>query len=220
MINDSAGGTAPLGKHALVLGASVAGLLAARVLSEFYTTVTVVERDELDDADVNRRGVPQGRHIHGLLMRGALAMDELLPGLLDELADNGASVFDGTDLSRLHFCMNGHLAVRRGSSRQIRVYNCTRPFLELHIRRRVRAIPNVVVLDRCDVVDYCVGKSRVTGARVRDRDGGAESALSADLVVDATGRGSPYAGIASPIRLRTAQCRRGGGALDASPVSC
>ena len=209
MINDSAGGTAPLGKHALVLGASVAGLLAARVLSEFYTTVTVVERDELDDADVNRRGVPQGRHIHGLLMRGALAMDELLPGLLDELADNGASVFDGTDLSRLHFCMNGHLAVRRGSSRQIRVYNCTRPFLELHIRRRVRAIPNVVVLDRCDVVDYCVGKGRVTGARVRD-----PRRWRGVCAVRGSGRRRdrarfPYAGIASPIRLRTAQCRRG-----------
>lgn len=80
-----AGDMATIGEHAIVLGASMAGLLAARVLADFYTTVTVVERDTLDDTAVVRRGVPQGRHIHGLLMRGAHALEELLPGILDDL---------------------------------------------------------------------------------------------------------------------------------------
>ena len=89
--------------QALVLGGSMAGLLTARTLSDFYDTVTVVERDELKEVSVDRRGVPQGRHIHGLLLRGAHALEDLLPGILDELVDGGARVFDGQDMSQLYF---------------------------------------------------------------------------------------------------------------------
>jgi predicted NAD/FAD-dependent oxidoreductase len=92
---------APIGKHAIALGASMAGLLAARVLGDFYTTVTVVERGTLGDTAAVRKGVPQGRHTHGLLMRGAQALEELFPGFLDQLIDDGAVVFDGADLSQL-----------------------------------------------------------------------------------------------------------------------
>jgi 2-polyprenyl-6-methoxyphenol hydroxylase-like FAD-dependent oxidoreductase len=189
MVINSAVQTAKLGKHAIVLGASMAGLLAARVLADFYTTVTVVERDIMaDNADV-RRGVPQGRHTHGLLMRGAQALEELFPGLLDQLVDHGAAVFDGTDLSRLYFNMNGHLAVRTGAVEGIKSYNMTRPFLECHVRRRLRAVPNVVILDDHDVVEICVtANGRATGARVVGRSSRLESELVADLVVDATGR--------------------------------
>ena len=70
---------AKIGNHSIVLGASMAGLLAARALSDFFDTVTVVERDMLPDDPVNRRGVPQGRHPHGLLARCALALEELFP---------------------------------------------------------------------------------------------------------------------------------------------
>jgi 2-polyprenyl-6-methoxyphenol hydroxylase-like FAD-dependent oxidoreductase len=181
---------AAIGEHAIVLGASMAGLLAARVLSEFYATVTVVERDTLGDSAVVRRGVPQGRHIHGLLMRGARAVEELFPGLLDELADDGAAVFDGTDLSKLYFCMGGHVAVRTGAAKEITIYNATRPFLECHVRRRVRAVPNVTFLDDHDVIDVCLAGARVTGARVVSRSSRVESTMKADLVVDATGRGA------------------------------
>lgn len=64
-----------IGEHAVVLGASMGGLLAARVLADFYQTVTVVERDTLPDDPANRRGVPQGRHVHALLTRGAQILD-------------------------------------------------------------------------------------------------------------------------------------------------
>jgi 2-polyprenyl-6-methoxyphenol hydroxylase-like FAD-dependent oxidoreductase len=97
----------PIGEHAIVLGASMAGLLAARVLADFYTTVTVVERDILGDSVAARRGVPQGRHTHALLMRGAQALEELFPDLLAQLVDGGAVLFDGTDLSKFYFCMKG-----------------------------------------------------------------------------------------------------------------
>jgi 2-polyprenyl-6-methoxyphenol hydroxylase-like FAD-dependent oxidoreductase len=191
---------APVGEHAIVLGGSMAGLLAARVLADFYQTVTVVERDTLADTAAARKGVPQGRHIHGLLMRGAQALEELFPGFLDQLVDDGAAVFDGTDLSKLHFCMNGHLAIRTGAAAGLRIYNTTRPFLEGQVRRRVQGIRNVAILDDHDVVDICVaGGGRVTGARVVDRSTNVAAELQADLVVDATGRGSR-----TPAQLRRA----------------
>src|SRR6202008_2626734 len=107
---------AKLGEHAVVLGASMAGLLAARALAEFFETVTVVERDALSHAADHRRGVPQGRHIHGLLLRGAGALEELFPGILDELVEAGSPSMDYRDLSRLHFNMGGHLAAQSGAA--------------------------------------------------------------------------------------------------------
>ena len=71
-----------IGEHAVVLGASMGGLLAARVLADFYETATVVERDVLADDAVNRRGVPQGRHVHALLGRGSQVLAELFPGFV------------------------------------------------------------------------------------------------------------------------------------------
>ena len=94
---------AKLGEHAVVLGASMGGLLAARVLVDFFRTVTVVERDELSDDPASRRGVPQGRHTHLLLPRGAQIVEELFPGILDELVADGTPVWNDADLSKLHF---------------------------------------------------------------------------------------------------------------------
>jgi 2-polyprenyl-6-methoxyphenol hydroxylase-like FAD-dependent oxidoreductase len=181
-----------LGEHAVVLGASMAGLVAARALAEFFETVTVVERDALSDTPDHRRGVPHGRQIHGLLLRGAQALEELFPGILDELLGAGAPSFDYRDLSKLHFNMGSHLAVQSGSIEGLRAYTPSRPFLESHIRRRVRSIPNIAFLDNHDVVDVTSNTSRdhITGARIVSRHTHSESELSADLVVDATGRGA------------------------------
>ena len=72
-------------ERAVVLGAGMAGLLAARVLSECYDSVTVVERDKSLECPSPRKGVPQGRHVHMFLSRGTQVLAELFPGLLDEL---------------------------------------------------------------------------------------------------------------------------------------
>src|SRR5882757_1038858 len=82
------------GQRAIVCGASMGGLLAARVLSDFYEEVTLVERDRLPDGAEQRRGVPQGRHLHSLLSTGSKALGQLFPGLLDELVAAGAKVLD------------------------------------------------------------------------------------------------------------------------------
>jgi 2-polyprenyl-6-methoxyphenol hydroxylase-like FAD-dependent oxidoreductase len=183
-------GRAPIGSHAVVLGASMAGLLAARSLADFFDTVTVVERDPLPDTMAGRRGVPQGRHLHALLARGAQAIEELFTGVLDELVHAGAQYFDGQDLSRLHYNLGGHLVARSGSAPSFTAYCATRPFLEGHVRRRVRGIPNVNLLDEHNIASltWTSDHRRVTGARVVSRHTGEGITLNADLVVDATGR--------------------------------
>jgi len=180
-----------LGEHAVVRGASMGGLLAARVLADFYETVTVVERDVLPETSANRRGVPQGRHVHLLLGRGSQVLEELFPGFLDELVAAGAPSFDG-DMSKLYLSNGGHLFPRSGRAKDIPFFLPSRPLLESHVRRRVRAVANVTVLDGHDVVELTSTppRDRVTGALVRARPDGSERVLGADLVVDAMGRGA------------------------------
>ncbi|CQD21677.1 2-polyprenyl-6-methoxyphenol hydroxylase-like oxidoreductase [Mycobacterium lentiflavum] len=183
---------AKIGIHAVVLGASMAGLLAARSLSEFYDVVTVVDRDPLPDIGVPRRGVPQGKHLHGLLPRGAQVLEEFFPGILDELVVDGAHYVDGRDLSQLYYDVGGHLMVRTGSATSFTAYLATRPFLEDHVRARLRAIRNVTLLDEHDIVELTstADQHRVNGAQVVDRRTREDRTLHADLVVDATGRGA------------------------------
>jgi 2-polyprenyl-6-methoxyphenol hydroxylase-like FAD-dependent oxidoreductase len=184
-----------LGERAVVLGAGMAGLLAARVVSEFYETVTLVERDVLPSASAQRRGVPHGRHLHALLSSGSHALDRLFPGLLDDLVAAGANVCDEGNLSRVSMRVGGHELNRSGTFAEpsaLVLYIASRPLLESHVRQRVRAIDNVSVLDGHDVVEPIADQPhRVTGARVANRETGAECVLEADLVIDATGRGAP-----------------------------
>ena len=178
-----------IGDRAVVLGASMAGLLAARVLTEAYGQVTVIDRDELPETPTHRRGVPHGRHIHALGARGQQVLEELFPGLTAELVEDGAPA--GDMLTDARFYLSGH---RLHQARTGLMLLCaSRPFLEGHVRARVRALPNLRFLDRCDVVGLATTPDgrRVTGARVlRRADGSAEELLGADLVVDASGRGS------------------------------
>jgi 2-polyprenyl-6-methoxyphenol hydroxylase-like FAD-dependent oxidoreductase len=178
-----------IGDHAVVLGASMAGLLAARVLTNAYAQVTVIDRDHLPQASVHRRGVPHGRHVHALLARGQQVLEELFPGLTAELVAHGVPA--GDVLGNGRWYLNGH-RLRQASTGLVAVC-ASRPFLEGHVRARVRALPNVTFLDACDILGLAntPDGGRVTGTRVRRRaDGGAEEVLHADLVVDATGRGS------------------------------
>jgi 2-polyprenyl-6-methoxyphenol hydroxylase-like FAD-dependent oxidoreductase len=180
--------------HSVVLGAGMAGLLAARVLSEFYETVTVVERDELPEIPVQRKGIPQGSHVHAFMSAGSHVLGRLFPGLLDELVAGGANVWDDGDLSRVcfrfgryEFKTSGRFADPAASA----TYLASRPFLEMHVRRRVRGIGNVRMLDGHDaVVPVADTPDRVTGVRVVNRETGDATVLNAQLVVDAMGRGA------------------------------
>jgi 2-polyprenyl-6-methoxyphenol hydroxylase-like FAD-dependent oxidoreductase len=178
-----------IGDHAVVLGASMAGLTAARVLADAYQRVTVLERDALPATAAHRKGVPQSRHAHGLLAGGRAALEELFPGLTDELVANGALTGDLQADTRWY---NQGLRLCPGPS-DLRALAVSRPLLEQCVRDRVRVLGNVRLVDRCDAAGL-VGTPdgrRVCGVRViRRTDGSAEEMLEADLVVDATGRGS------------------------------
>lgn len=178
-----------VGDHAVVLGASMAGLLAARVLTDAYDQVTVLERDILPHDMASRRGVPQGHHVHALHARGRELLDELFPGFTEQVVQAGAAVGDSLGLVRWQ--LSGH------QLRQVHIglpgLGASRPFLEGHVRRRVQALPSVRFVEGRDVVGLVTDddRRRVTGVRVGHRaEGGAEQTVPADLVVDATGRGS------------------------------
>src|ERR1700757_3688243 len=154
-----------LGERAVVLGASMGGLLAARVLADFFETVTVVERDALPDDDpVVRRGGPQGRHVHVLLARGAEILDELFPGFLDELVADGAPVWDDGELSKLHLSFGGHDILRSGKiakePKALAIHMPSRPFLECRVRRRLQAMSSVTILSRHEVVELAATPDR------------------------------------------------------------
>jgi 2-polyprenyl-6-methoxyphenol hydroxylase-like FAD-dependent oxidoreductase/ketosteroid isomerase-like protein len=181
------------GDHAVVLGASMGGLLAARVLADFYERVTLVERDTLPTNPENRRGVPQGRLIHAIQARGTSILEELFPGFVDGLTAMGVECWDDGDLSKLHLVLGGHPLVRSGIAPDApSVLFPSRPLLEWSVRQRVKAIPNVTFLEGHDVLGLMTTSdlTRVTGARVSGHAEDHETTLSADLVVDATGRGS------------------------------
>lgn len=180
------------GNHAVVLGASMGGLLAARVLADFYDRVTVVERDVLPTEPVNRRVFPgpddsrRARAVHSDPRRA-------VPGVRGELKAAGVDCWDDGDLSKLHLAAAGHVMTRRGIAPNAPVILFpSRPLLEWHVRRRLRAIGNVTFLENHDVVGLTATAhgGRVTGASVVDRENDNPKTLGAELVVDATGRGS------------------------------
>ena len=178
--------------HAVVIGGGVGGLLAARVLTEAFDRVTIVERDHLQAQMEDRRGVPQGRHVHGLQARGVEIFDELFPGLVAEAEAEGGSV--GTDLSRCHFAPGGRL-LSQTSWPMAPVLFVSRPFLESAVRRRVTSHPRVAVSDGTVVTGLLHGAptggaaASVLGVRVAGVAADSEDRpLEADLVVDASGR--------------------------------
>jgi 2-polyprenyl-6-methoxyphenol hydroxylase-like FAD-dependent oxidoreductase len=180
-------GVADVGDRAVVVGGSLAGLLAARVLADGFERVTVVERDPLPDEPSTRPGVPQGSHVHVLQEAGRATLEDLFPGYGEDLLSAGGLLIDVvSDL--VHYEEGGYLA--EGPSR-IPAYFATRPLLERIARRRVVAHGGIVLRAGCRCTDYLVDEDETTveGVVVRDGDAAPED-VAADLVVDSTGRAS------------------------------
>jgi 2-polyprenyl-6-methoxyphenol hydroxylase-like FAD-dependent oxidoreductase len=178
--------------RAIVIGASMGGLLAARALSEHFCEVLVLERDELSAEPRHRRGVPQSRHSHHLLGSGLLAIEAAFPGFTAELRSRGAILADPSEMTQVYsgFTMPN---APRAEKRLL----ASRPLIETTVRTRLIALPNVRLRQGVAVNELTTDadRRRVTGVRVEDRHAaeavaGAEDVLTADLVVDASGRGS------------------------------
>jgi 2-polyprenyl-6-methoxyphenol hydroxylase-like FAD-dependent oxidoreductase len=178
-------------RHAVVIGGSVAGLCVARVLADHFARVTVVERDVPPQATLFRVGAPQARHPHVLLKGGELALDQLFPGLHQELLGYGALLINaGRDLALQLFGQ-----WRRPYRSAIDVIACSRPLLESALYRRLASHPGVLFIHEREVVGLCTDERRthVTGVQLRTRNGHAldqGTVIEANLVVDASGRSS------------------------------
>ena len=181
-------------QHAVVIGASISGLLAARALANHFNQVTVIERDILPPPGDPRKGVPQGHHAHVLLARGRDLLESFYPGLTQELAAQGAVAGDLSETSRW---FSDGTYTRNFKSGLLSV-QVSRPLLEGAIQSRMRALPNVTVLENHDAAGLLTAPAdagtdvRVTGVRVIDRarPEPVEKQLAAGLVVDAGGRGT------------------------------
>ncbi|MGY1502998.1 NAD(P)/FAD-dependent oxidoreductase [Streptomyces sp. QTS52] len=171
---------------AIVIGASAAGLFAAAALSEF-ANVTIVERDSLPSGPQARRGVPQARHAHLVWSGGVKAFNELLPGIVGDVVASGARLVHimGDMVSRAP----NEVWFRRFMTTHHRNLVCSRDLLDWQLRERVLSIEHISVMQDTTVLGLDGSATRVTGVRVRD---GADNELTldADMVVDASGRGS------------------------------
>ena len=180
------------GRHAVVLGGSLAGLLAARVLADHFEEVTLIERDAYPDTSEARRGIPQANHVHGLLARGSEILEELFPGVQEEMIAAGAPVVDIAN--EIAWFTPAGWGVRFPSD--IMVLSFTRPLLDLHVRRRLAEHPRVKILDNTDVLRLLPGaeSNQLAGVlicpRASENDRRVAKELRADLVVDTTGRAS------------------------------
>lgn len=178
--------------HAVVIGGSIAGLCAARVLADSYSAVTVYERDELPSAPANRAAVPQDRHLHMLMARGAMEFEDLFPGLLKDMVAAGVPILENRP-DCIHLGAAGHVLGTGHTLRdEFTAYVPSRPHLEWQIRRRVQAIDNVSI-QRRSVAEprFDAARERVTGLLLDPESAGDEPQfVAADLVVDAAGRGT------------------------------
>src|ERR1700728_390602 len=169
-------------KHAIVIGGSMAGLLAGRVLADRYERVTVLDRDTFSEVGEHRRGVPQGVHTHALLCSGRQMMDRWLPGLSEDLLAAGAVRGDVLGSTRWYFG-SGRLCQCTSGLEGLRL---SRPLLEGIVRERVRKIRNLAIVENRVVETLVMSSDRLRVIGVRTP----EETVYADLVLDASGRGS------------------------------
>ncbi len=179
--------------HAVVIGGSIAGLCAARVLSDCYARVTVYERDELPSGPENRATVPQDRHLHLLMARGAMEFDELFPGLLEDMVAAGVPMLQNRP-DCIHLGAAGHVLGTGHTLRdEFTAYVPSRPHLEWQLRKRVQDIDNVEIARRSVAEPrFDRARQRVTGVLLDAEapQGGEPEFVPTDFVVDAAGRGT------------------------------
>ena len=175
------------GRHAVVVGAGIAGLCAARILADAFDEVVLIDRDPLPDEPVVRDGVPQARQIHILWEAGRATLEELFPGYSEDLVAAGGVSING----QRDFYMYSQGNYLAAGSNPFPLYAATRPLYEQLLRRRVSDHDDIHLRGSCPFVGYLADDAATTikGVVVRNQDGEQEE-LAADLVVDATGRTS------------------------------
>ena len=172
--------------RAIVVGASVAGLFAGRVLADYFEEVVLFDKERLDEGPAPRKAVPQGGHIHAILSPTFRILKRFVPEVVDDLIAGGAHVFDGGRDWRFHI-HGRYLATGETGQRLI---GSSRPFFEHHLRNRVKEVPNIDLRADHRFSRWLTtpGNARVAGVVVEN--GAAEAGVAADLTIDARGLGS------------------------------
>lgn len=166
-------------EKAIIIGGGISGKLAARVLSDVYKEVMILERDNELEGPIARKGAPQGEHLHALLHAGEHGLEELFPGITEKFYESGAVKINSTiDLAWFH---HGAWKIRYDGGYRTTLQ--TRPHLEWHIEQYIKRIPNVVLRYNQVVEDflYNEAENRITGVQLKT------GPILADLVVDASG---------------------------------
>ncbi|WP_280217336.1 FAD-dependent oxidoreductase [Nocardia neocaledoniensis] len=171
---------------AVVIGGSIAGSAAAVALTEHFERTVVLDRDVLPASPSSRKGAPHSYHFHALLVGGKEAFEDLLPGLTDEAVALGVPLVDIAADTRIGQKVGWFPRFEHGK----KLLMPTRRFLEWLIRRRVSTLPGVEYMAQTRVTGLLAENGRVTGVRIVNEPGGAEQTISADFVVDASGRSS------------------------------
>jgi 2-polyprenyl-6-methoxyphenol hydroxylase-like FAD-dependent oxidoreductase len=174
-----------MGHHAVVLGGSMSGLMAARALADHFVRVTLLERDHVAPERPERPGVPQAAHAHLLLSSGCSVLQEFFPSFRAEMMIRGALGAGLSDEGRWHL-PDGRLVC---SSTNLRSLLASRALLESFVRERLLRLPNVQVVGGAEVLAFSGSSRRVRGIDVRHHGRQAQE-LKADLIVDASGRDS------------------------------
>src|ERR1700722_17180806 len=134
-------------RRTIVIGGSIAGTLAAAAVSPYFDEVLIVERDQLPEEAVFRKGVPQGAHFHALLAAGRQAMDELLPGFSEHAFSMGAARLDSAlDVMRLH-----RVGWSPRFASTLEFLMASRPLIEKALRDQAKTLPNVEYRDETEV---------------------------------------------------------------------
>jgi 2-polyprenyl-6-methoxyphenol hydroxylase-like FAD-dependent oxidoreductase len=176
-----------IGRQAVVVGAGMAGLPAARALTDFFEQVVVVERDALPLDASHRAGTPQGRHTHALLGGGQRALGELFPGFERDLAEAGAVPFR-VGLELLFELPGFDSFPQRDLGWD--AYAMSRPLIEFIVRQRVRQLSNITIREHCRALELVASPDGAVISAIRFANGeGKTETLKADLVVEASGRG-------------------------------
>ena len=168
--------------RAIVIGGSIAGLLTARVLSDYFNRVIILDRDELPTTPQARRGVPQSVQPHVLFTKGYRILAEFFPNIKEQLEVNGALSIDWAREFK-HF-VDGHWGVKAEDASDIVSVTCSRYLLEWTIRQELLKLPGIEILESSKVTGLICDRQRITGVKLNS------SELDAELVVDASGRSS------------------------------
>ncbi len=173
--------------QAIVIGGSVGGIFAARVLADFFDRVTIVESEHLSSDAKQRKNIPQGNHAHTLLIRGGRLINQYFPGTIDRLVAAGAVPVDmGHDIRWHHF--GGWKA--HWDDDMIGTF-LSRPLVESELASAIKRFPNIEIREQTKAESLIVneGENRVQGIRIQNKNGECEE-IRGDLVIDTTGHNS------------------------------